>query len=201
MLDAVAAPRAGAATSPSDPHRPVPTRPFRRSPGRTARVAASLVLAAALAACQGEKQDDASAGASAAASAPANPDPAQNTYDASLGVDLAKFTKMESGVLYQDVTPGTGAEAKYNTRVRVHYTGWLPNGRQFDSSRNGEPFEFTIGAREVIRGWDEGVPGMKVGGKRKLVLPAALGYGADGAPPDLPPNSVLVFDVELLEVR
>ena len=180
----------------------MPTRPFRRSPGRTARVAASLALAAAaLAACQGEKQDDAPANASAAASAPANPDPAQNTYAPALGVDLAKFTKLESGALYQDVTPGTGAEAKYNTRVRVHYTGRLPNGKQFDSSRNGEPYEFTIGAREVIRGWDEGVPGMKVGGRRQLVLPAALGYGADGAPPDIPPHSVLVFDLELVDVK
>ena len=182
----------------------MPTRPFRRSPGRTARVAASLALAAAaLAACQGEKQDDAPADASAAASAPANPDPAQNTYAPALGVDLAKFTKLESGVLYQDVVAGTGAEAKYNTRVRVHYTGSLPNGREFDSSRKpgGSPFEFTIGAREVIRGWAEGIPGLKVGGRRTLVLPAALGYGAAGMPPDIPSNSVLVFDVELLDVR
>jgi FKBP-type peptidyl-prolyl cis-trans isomerase FkpA len=168
------------------------------------RLAAALAVAAtaALAACQGEKQDAAPAD-SAAASAPANPDPAQNTYAPALGVDLAKFTKLESGVLYQDVVAGTGAEAKYNTRVRVHYTGSLPSGKEFDSSRKpgGSPFEFTIGAREVIRGWDEGIPGMKVGGRRTLVLPAALGYGADGAPPDIPPNSVLVFDVELLEVK
>ena len=164
------------------------------------RASALLLVAAALGACQGEKQEDAGA-ASAAASAPANPDPAQNTYAPDLGVDLSKFTTLESGALIQDVVVGTGAEARYNTRVRVHYTGRLPNGKQFDSSRNGEPFEFTIGAREVIRGWDEGVPGMKVGGKRKLVLPAVLGYGADGAPPDIPPNAVLVFDLELMDVK
>ena len=167
------------------------------------RLAAAFALAAtsALGACRGERTDDAPA-ADAAASAPANPDPAQNSYAPDLGVDLTKLTKTESGILYQDVTPGSGAEAKYNTRVRVHYTGRLPSGKQFDSSRNGgEPYEFTIGAREVIRGWDEGVPGMKVGGRRKLVLPAALGYGADGAPPDIPPNSVLVFDIELLDVK
>jgi FKBP-type peptidyl-prolyl cis-trans isomerase FkpA len=169
------------------------------------RLAAAFGAAAStLAACARERAGDAadSAAGAAAPSTPANPDPAQNTYAPDLAVDLAKFTKTESGVLYQDVTPGTGAEAKYNTRVRVHYTGWLPNGKEFDSSRKGgTPFEFTIGAKEVIRGWDEGVPGMKVGGRRKLVLPAALGYGADGAPPDIPPNSVLVFDVELLDVK
>ena len=166
------------------------------------RLAALALLGAPLAACnRGRDAAADSAAAAAAAATPANPDPAQNAYAPALGVDLAKLTKLESGVLYQDVAVGTGAEAKYNTRVTVHYTGWLPNGRQFDSSRNGTPFEFTIGAKEVIRGWDEGVPGMKVGGRRKLVLPAALGYGADGAPPDIPPNSVLVFDVELLDVK
>ena len=168
---------------------------------RATRLAA-LALAPLLAACTGERTADAPPADTAAASAPANPDPAQNTYAAALDVDLSKFTKHESGVLYRDVVVGTGAEAKYNTRVRVHYTGWLPNGKQFDSSRGGgEPFQFVIGAREVIRGWDEGVPGMKVGGRRTLVLPAVLGYGRDGAPPDIPPNSVLVFDVELIDVQ
>ena len=170
----------------------------------TSLAALALLAAPLLAACNRDKgaaADTAATGAASAASTPANPDPAQNTYAPALAVDLSKLQKTETGVLYQDVTVGTGAEAKYNTRVTVHYTGWLPNGKQFDSSRNGTPFQFTIGAKEVIRGWDEGVPGMKVGGRRKLVLPADLGYGRDGAPPDIPPNSVLVFDVELLEVK
>ena len=107
-----------------------------------------------------------------------------------------------------DVTPGTGPEARKGTTVRVHYTGWLYDasaadrrGRKFDSSRDGgSPFEFRLGAGEVISGWDEGVAGMKVGGKRQLRIPAELGYGAKGAGGVIPPNAELVFDVELLGV-
>ncbi len=164
------------------------------------RLAIASVLAIVLAAaCSRDKSEG--SGAGAAASAPANPDPAQNTYAPALGVNHVSFYNTPGGVLSQDVPPGTGTPAIAGRRVKVHYTGWLPNGQQFDSSRGGTPFEFALGAGEVIRGWDEGVAGMKVGGKRKLVIPAALGYGAAGAPPDIPPNSVLVFDVELLEVQ
>ena len=86
--------------------------------------------------------------------------------------------------------------------VSVHYTGWLTNGEKFDSSRDrNQPFGFNLGAGQVIAGWDEGVAGMKVGGRRKLVIPADLGYGTAGAPPDIPPGATLVFDVELLDVR
>ena len=97
---------------------------------------------------------------------------------------------------------GTGAEAVPGKRVKVHYTGWLTNGKKFDSSKDrGEPFEFGLGAREVISGWDEGVKGMKVGGKRKLTIPPEMGYGARGAGGAIPPNATLVFEVELLGVR
>lgn len=107
-----------------------------------------------------------------------------------------------------DSKDGTGAEAVAGMKVTVHYTGWLyddnasdKHGSQFDSSRDhGEPFSFTLGAGNVIEGWDQGVAGMRVGGKRTLLIPAALGYGARGAGSDIPPNASLVFDVELLDV-
>jgi FKBP-type peptidyl-prolyl cis-trans isomerase FkpA len=109
----------------------------------------------------------------------------------------------------QDVTVGTGVEATKGKTVRVHYTGWLydasagdKRGEKFDSSKDrGEPFEFSLGAGEVIQGWDDGVAGMKVGGTRILTIPPALGYGARGAPGAIPPNATLVFEVQLLDVR
>ncbi len=107
-----------------------------------------------------------------------------------------------SGLKYQDVAVGNGAEAATGKMVAVHYTGWLENGTKFDSSVDrGQHFTFPLGAGRVIKGWDEGVAGMKVGGKRKLTIPAKLGYGATGAPPVIPPNSTLIFEVELFEVK
>jgi FKBP-type peptidyl-prolyl cis-trans isomerase FkpA len=113
-----------------------------------------------------------------------------------------------SGLQYEDTTAGSGAEASAGARVRVHYTGWLHDpaaaqqrGRKFDSSKDrGDPFVFVLGAGHVIRGWDEGVQGMKVGGTRVLTIPAELGYGARGAGGVIPPNATLVFEVELLAV-
>ena len=110
-----------------------------------------------------------------------------------------------SGLQYIDTVAGDGAEAKAGQNVRVHYTGWLHDdgvkGAKFDSSKDrGDPFEFGLGAGQVIRGWDEGVQGMKVGGTRVLVIPAALGYGARGAGGVIPPNATLMFEVELLAV-
>jgi FKBP-type peptidyl-prolyl cis-trans isomerase FkpA len=123
-------------------------------------------------------------------------------FSASLEVDTTAMTKTPSGLRYQDVAEGQGTEAAADRTVSVHYTGWLPNGEKFDSSRDrNEPFSFTLGAGQVIAGWDEGVAGMKVGGRRKLVIPADLGYGTAGAPPAIPPGATLVFDVELLDVR
>jgi FKBP-type peptidyl-prolyl cis-trans isomerase FkpA len=101
-----------------------------------------------------------------------------------------------------DLVLGEGPEAMSGKTVSVHYTGWLTDGSKFDSSRDrNEPFEFRLGARQVIEGWDQGVVGMKAGGKRKLTIPPEMGYGARGFPGAIPPNATLIFEVELLGVR
>jgi len=107
-----------------------------------------------------------------------------------------------SGLKYTDEKVGTGAEAKPGQTAVVHYTGWLTDGKKFDSSKDrGQPFSFPLGGGRVIKGWDEGVQGMKVGGVRKLTIPPQLGYGASGAGGVIPPNATLVFEVELLDVK
>jgi len=109
--------------------------------------------------------------------------------------------KTPSGLQYWDIKPGSGAEAKSGSKVKVHYTGWLTSGKKFDSSVGSAPFDFTIGQGEVIKGWDEGLAGMKVGGKRQLKIPPQLAYGEDGHPQHIPPNSTLIFDVTLVAVK
>ena len=114
--------------------------------------------------------------------------------------------KTPSGLVIEDLVVGSGAQAAAGQRVSVHYTGWLSEGgkagNKFDSSKDrGQAFDFSLGRGDVIRGWDEGVAGMKVGGKRKLTIPPNLGYGARGAGNVIPPNATLLFEVELLAVR
>ena len=104
-------------------------------------------------------------------------------------------------LVIQDLVVGTGREAKKGDVVEVHYTGWLTDGKKFDSSVGRGPFSFDLGAGQVIAGWDRGVAGMKVGGKRKLTVPPELGYGSRGFPGVIPPQATLVFEVELLGVR
>jgi FKBP-type peptidyl-prolyl cis-trans isomerase len=112
-------------------------------------------------------------------------------------------TKAPSGLVYWDIRIGNGETAKEGSHVRVHYTGWLTNGKKFDSSVDaGKPFDFTLGNGEVIKGWEEGVTGMRVGGKRQLRIPPELGYGKDGTPDGtIPANATLIFDVQLLGVQ
>lgn len=126
---------------------------------------------------------------------------AKEALKAIVGKDDKPVTT-DSGLQYIDFKEGQGAAAKAGETVEVHYTGWLTDGSKFDSSRDrNEPFEFPLGARRVIKGWDEGVAGMKPGQRRLLIIPAALGYGARGAGGVIPPNATLIFDVELRSSR
>jgi FKBP-type peptidyl-prolyl cis-trans isomerase len=127
---------------------------------------------------------------------------ANQTSDKDKDKPEKKVVTTKSGLKYEDSKVGTGDEAKAGDTVEVHYTGWLKNGKKFDSSLDRkEPFSFKLGAGQVIKGWDEGVAGMKVGGKRKLTIPPELGYGSRGAGDAIPPNSELIFEVELLKVK
>lgn len=129
-------------------------------------------------------------------------DPATATYAAALNVSIPSMTKTASGLYYKDLAVGTGTTAAAGYTARVSYTGWLVNGAIFDASEGRTPawFEFLVNKGEVIKGWDEGVQGMKVGGKRQLVIPPDLGYGTGGSGA-IPANAILVFEVTLLQVR
>lgn len=117
---------------------------------------------------------------------------------ARLGIDAGPEAKLD----IKDLSVGKGKEAKPGQRLAVHYKGTLTDGKEFDSShKRNKPFEFELGKGNVIKGWDQGVVGMKVGGKRKLTIPPSLGYGERGSPPVIPPNSTLVFEIELVEVK
>lgn len=117
-------------------------------------------------------------------------------------MDLSKATTTPSGLQYIDVVAGEGNTPKTGQTVTVHYTGTLEDGKKFDSSVDrGTPFSFKIGVGQVIKGWDEGVGTMKVGGRRTLIIPAELGYGSRGAGGVIPPNATLIFDVELLDIK
>src|SRR3989344_5955813 len=120
----------------------------------------------------------------------------------SLDSNMNKEIVMENGLKVEDVKLGTGAEAKEGNMITAHYTGTLLDGTKFDSSLDrGTPFSFQLGSGQVIAGWDQGVPGMKVGGKRKLTIPPDLAYGEQGIPGAIPPNATLIFEIELLSVQ
>jgi FKBP-type peptidyl-prolyl cis-trans isomerase FkpA len=126
-------------------------------------------------------------------------DPTELEFAPSLNVDLDEMSKTSSGLYYQDLVVGEGDEAVAGDSVTVFYTGWLHDGTQFDSNVGGDPITFDLD--EVIQGWKEGVPGMRVGGQRKLVIPSTLAYGAQGAGGGvIPPHATLVFDIELLGI-
>lgn len=151
-----------------------------------------LLAAIAIPACtQKESKEPAEKKAEGSAPVPATPAPA-----------AGQAVTTPSGLKYLDIAVGTGAAPVPGKLVSVHYTGWLENGTKFESSRDtGHPIDFTIGAGQVIPGWDEGVMTMKVGGKRKLTIPPQLAYGASGAGDKIPPNATLVFEVELVDAQ
>ena len=127
-------------------------------------------------------------------------DPATASYAAALNVNIAEMTRTNRGLYYLDVTEGNGTPVVGGDHVLVHYTGWFVNGTQFDTSRDGEgPIDFVLGRGEVIQGWEQGLAGMKIGGRRRLVVPPSLGYGENGYR-GIPGNAILVFDVELVNV-
>ena len=151
----------------------------------------ALVGALALGGCAAQPAADVTQPATQPAVEATTPAPAQESTPAEAAV-----TKL----VIKDEVVGKGAAAKSGDKVTVNYTGWLTDGTQFDTSIGKQPFPFTIGAGQVIPGWDQGVAGMKVGGKRKLTIPSDLGYGAQGAGGVIPPNATLVFEVELLSI-
>ncbi len=161
-------------------------------------LALAVVAGLTTSACSQAVEPSTAANPSNSAAAPAG----QTSADAGAQTTLAGVTT-PSGLKYDDIKVGSGATPQSGQTVVVHYTGWLTNGQKFDSSVDrGEPFEFVLGAGNVIKGWDEGVATMKVGGKRKLTIPPHLGYGAGGAGGGkIPPNATLVFDVELLGIK
>ncbi len=145
---------------------------------------ATLALVLTVVACGGDS------------TAPQGSDPATETFASSLGVNIASMTKLSDALYIQDQVVGTGATVANGQRLTVTYTGWLANGTQFDSNVGKSPFPFTLGAQQVIPGWDQGLVGMRVGGKRLLVIGSALGYGTTGNV-GIPPNATLVFVVQL----
>ncbi len=129
------------------------------------------------------------------------PDIETTTFAGSLGVNLAASTKTANGLYYRDVTLGTGAVVAVGQQIGVTYTLWLPNGTQVESNANGTPYPVRIGTGAVIPGWDQGIPGMKVGGVRQLIIPPALAYGVAGSPPAIGSNAILVFQVQVVSAQ
>lgn len=166
------------------------------------RLAIAVLFLIGTAGCQSEKTEDT---AKTEQPPTEQAQPAEAMGDSAVawaGVTEENTVTTESGLKYVDLKVGDGASPKAGQTAVVHYTGWLTNGKKFDSSVDrGQPFGFPIGQSQVIKGWDEGVMSMKVGGKRKLIIPPELGYGARGAGGVIPPNATLIFDVELLDIK
>lgn len=178
-----------------------PARRLRRRRCRLALLLMSLPGLAGVAACDRGAGDGAEAGGTERPPVPSESDvPAEFAED--LDIDLASMTETGTGLYVEDLTDGRGLAARSGHVVVVHYTGWLPNGEEIDSTRDGEPRSFQLGARrDVIAGWEEGVTGMRIGGVRRLVIPPHLAYGARGVPGAIPPNATLIYEFELVDIK
>ena len=176
----------------------------RRSTVRVLRAAGLAAALAALAACGYSNPYVSSGQAAGVSSSTTTPSPSSsaNTGGDSFTAGAGQSpVELSDGLEYIDLKVGNGAVAKSGTKVSVQYTGWLSSGTSFDSSwSRGQPFTFTLGLGQVIKGWDEGVAGMRVGGKRKLIIPPSLAYGSKGQPPTIPANATLTFEVTLVSV-
>jgi FKBP-type peptidyl-prolyl cis-trans isomerase len=159
--------------------------------GRGARAAAGLAAAAGLWLAVG----------ACASSAGPPPDPATAVYAPETGVDLSRMEETSSGLYIEEISEGVGRNAVRGDRIRIHFVGWLADGTLIDSTLGGDPYVFELGSDEVIRGWNQGVVGMKVGGRRRLVIRPGLGYGPRGRAPQVPPNAILVFEIQLLDAN
>jgi FKBP-type peptidyl-prolyl cis-trans isomerase FkpA len=180
-------------------HHPISANPMLQSLRSAARRIETVARAAVLIPLLGAASFMSACGTdSTAPNIPSNP--AVETFASALGVNIAAMTRRSDNLFIQDLVVGTGTEAVSQRTVRVTYSGFLINGNRFDSNVGGSPFSFVLGAGQVIAGWDQGVVGMRVGGKRRLVIGSTLGYGPRGQGP-IPANSTLVFDVEVLGVQ
>jgi FKBP-type peptidyl-prolyl cis-trans isomerase len=165
-------------------------------------LALALVAAILVSGCNETSQQSGSA--SSATPSSSTPAAAGAPTGAAVGSATAGggMHKLANGLQYEDMVVGSGTMAEFGMSVSVHYSGWLTDGTPFDSSvERGQPYKFQLGGHQVIDGWDEGIKGMRIGGKRKLTIPPALAYGESGRPPQIPPKATLIFDVELLDVK